>query len=403
MKLFCKNNTFLTNGDAGILLSDVFKEKIGVFSSYFGFPSIFYNGNDPASVRALRDFDMDLKAPGSACGDTIRCVSDFSSPCRVRCCLVGNDDDFVLSDRAADPVDVFRFVSVLVAINHERQHLIQETLDCHTSSSVGKIMASSLFACGFSDLYHWNNYDNLPQEVDAQGVALYNTYLDLESLCGDVRANEYLCFYQNERIRLGSGNDEPDRSDGRSGLSDIGDIDTIRFSESDKPDFVAGSGFGLYAYWQDIVHDFEDEFRACVHKRRAYDMDLGRSIHDELAVMLDHDKGFKRRFEYEKDGFDQDLLVASSYFSLHFSGDYYESVVQYVNNKVGLVFKSDSIPVRNRLQQAIRRVPTFDASYSIEDRVKAGNRYVQAMRDADELTDSIGAGSPGELNHGGPR
>ena len=132
-------------------------------------------------------------------------------------------------------------------------------------------------------------------------------------------------------------------------------------------------------------------------------MDLGRSIHDELAVMLDHDKGFKRRFEYEKDGFDQDLLVASSYFSLHFSGDYYESVVQYVNNKVGLVFKSDSIPVRNRLQQAIRRVPTFDASYSIEDRVKAGNRYVQAMRDADELPDSIGAGSPGELNHGGPR
>ena len=177
--------------------------------------------------------------------------------------------------------DDFDFINTAVSIYHEKQHVNQLQKDANAiNNSVGTKLTVHHFAKLNNQATCYRNYHWDPMEIDACGVGLYECYQDLSDVLGEPEANRLCCLYENHCIQAG-----------------------IHLCLEKKPKFQ-------YTDVQDIFRDYEAAFQKSLHRQRIYILDVS----EEIGCHCSRFERDRQMLSKEKDGYKQDLMMASVHF-----------------------------------------------------------------------------------------
>ncbi len=214
-------------------------------------------------------------------------------------------------ERCNENANILSFVSSLVAIAHERQHLKHYEVDI--GADYDMFVFSDYAAQSGNPSYYLQNYFSWFTEADAQYRGLYEAYkwigmtFDKDSPVSDKKypsvADELILKYQVNRFDdLRSYNE-----DGTRGL---------------RQDFVPVPKSGNYESVQELFKAYDTACRRLLHTRMEYDYGEGLAHGDEFAIFLygPDDKSFRKQyyevFAKSSDGFRQNLMAACTNYIL---------------------------------------------------------------------------------------
>lgn len=185
---------------------------------------------------------------------------------------------------ADDPVDARDFVAVLIGIMHERAHVDQADMVRTPDGALAKVMAMNGFACHGNPSYYRKNYYMQPAEIAADYVAVCKTRAAMGAIGGisPEEADRYVLDYQEWR---------------NAGWKD--------FAEPPKS--------GRFASVDDLEAELGNRFMASIHKKRTYDQTAFYALKDSASQQLAGDPVLAAKLSAERDGFEQDRIMASLY------------------------------------------------------------------------------------------
>lgn len=292
---------------------------------------------------------------------------------------IGIFEQFLVDGPLCDePADAYHFVTMLTAISHEYQHLSQYLLDHHTREFPGPQLYANSLAHSGNCKYYYANYSCNPREIDAQFRGVFEVYGFLKTIVSDEEANQLVCMYQNRRQAEFREQQKKDLAYQRE-LRDAGDpswadVDIVPLDFIDRE--------RDYTSVNEIFIAYKRAFLKSIRASRAYDFEHAQQ--DVAANIFAKYKVYRDAFRREKDGFQQDKMLASLNFTQDYQRDYILPAIQKetgLDLSIACVFRNT-----NRVQRIVSSVKTRNAAYDAESRF--GNILEQLeQRDADDQYD----------------
>ena len=233
---------------------------------------------------------------------------------------IGIFDDFSVMEGGNPvrdaPVDEYKFVSMLVAVSHEYQHVYHCIVDHHRGDFPSPYIYVSDLARYDNESYGDENYSQDPCEIDSQFRGLFEIHQFLCAIVDDSsedypEADRLICMYQNRRqreLREQHGKDVEHNEEVRRKM-DAGEplseddaivpVTPLDFLDA-KKDFTSVD---------DIFSAYRKAFLDSLHSQRTYAF---QDAYGDVAADV-----FRRRPDVgrlvlrEKDGFRQNKMIAS--------------------------------------------------------------------------------------------
>ena len=298
-------------------------------------------------------------------GDTFSEFNGGDSSFRVTDVRIGISPRFANGSRFLDePVDDYAFMSVLVAIPHEYQHIEQILVDSRSDGFPSPVLYANQLSQIGNPSFYFQNYSRNPCEIDAQFGGIHGTYRYLVSKAGVVEADRLVLLYQNRRqLELRNAHER-----------DLENVERMKIegSEEWKSVYVCPLDFidagRDYSSVRGIFSSYKRVFLRSVHSTRLYDLDLANG---DLAVRRMADLGdvggiCMKKLLAERDGFRQDVMVASLLFDQEYQAKY---VLPEIEKRTGLkLLRSDAFRPAGLPERIRSVVPTRNPSYDVESR-----------------------------------
>lgn len=197
--------------------------------------------------------------------------------------LYENNSNGIVSD--------YDFMSCLASVYHEEQHVRQMYESMYQQNKLSEIVTVSHFATIQNHAYYqnMNNYLINPREIDANIAGAMGAYKTCERKFGHERAEELLCTYVNETIARTKDNW-----------------------------FIHALPRGRkYQNSDEIFQAMGDALERSVHTPRYYDFEKANMdlANNQVAYALREKPDAQKLFNRLPDGFVQDCVAASFYFS----------------------------------------------------------------------------------------
>ena len=195
------------------------------------------------------------------------------------------------------------FVSMVVVMFHEYQHVKHYLVDINEKHDMGKFLEYA--SQQGNNRYYIQNYFLWSTDAECQYRGLFDAYRWFEGICGD-EAEGLILRYQSRRF----GALRESQDDGIS---------------ADQNDFIPAPEEGDYQNINDLFEAYERRCRELVHSHKTYDCVAGRDSGDVAGMFFwgwnpdvypEHKDEFRRKnlcdmFNKEHDGMRQAKMIAS--------------------------------------------------------------------------------------------
>lgn len=289
---------------------------------------------------------------------TVREGTSKSGPEGVTSLQVGIKELIPTDKNRNMPVNEYDFMSCLVGVYHERQHLQHYNDYFHRNDEISRSLAINYFATIENEVYYFKNYRINPREIDAEFAGLIGAHSFCEAAFGKEEAERLICLYVNTGIRHG-------------------DKAFIKFQHG-KP----------YVTTDSIYDEMSNALNRSIYAHRTYNLKLAmRNASKNVNARLLHQNGDKYYYQIlkkEPNGYLQDQMMAALFFyqgKYYKQNDYYKyyqmrfESIQDLDLRPETVFQPQShkervrsyLDVRQLKQQEIDRLSTLVKNILDED------------------------------------